>query len=161
MKEDTKYTIIQWPDILYLILESDFSEHSYLVNDEQGIEDFGSSAYFVDTDWADGIINRKKNESTHKSILKFIKRFQNEGTIKTFTQGCCYWFAVILEKRYSEANMYTQILYSPVYNHFITQIGLNFYDITGEVSAETYISWDPYQSQYPNEANKVIFDCIL
>lgn len=27
----------------------------YLVNDDKGIEDFGSSAYFVDVQWLEGI----------------------------------------------------------------------------------------------------------
>ena len=28
-----------------------FRENSYLINDEDGIEDFGCDAYFVDVDW--------------------------------------------------------------------------------------------------------------
>ena len=32
-----------------------FEENSYLVNDEQGIEDFGSSAYFVDEEWLESL----------------------------------------------------------------------------------------------------------
>jgi len=28
-----------------------FRENSYLINDEQGLEDFGSSAYFVKYSW--------------------------------------------------------------------------------------------------------------
>lgn len=45
------YTVITWPDIQELMVEEGFREHSYLVNDEQGIIDFGSSAYFVDIEW--------------------------------------------------------------------------------------------------------------
>lgn len=45
------YTVITWPDIQELMVEDGFREHSYLVNDEQGMIDFGSSAYFVDIEW--------------------------------------------------------------------------------------------------------------
>ena len=46
-----KYVVISWPDSQDLMDKEGFRENSYLVNDEQGIEDFGSSAYFVDEDW--------------------------------------------------------------------------------------------------------------
>ena len=39
--------------------------------------------------------------NTKEEILNFIKRFQNEGTIKAFTEGCCYWFAKILDDRFN------------------------------------------------------------
>lgn len=45
------YIVITWPDIQELMVEDGFREHSYLVNDEQGMIDFGSSAYFVDIEW--------------------------------------------------------------------------------------------------------------
>ena len=47
----SNYIVIGWPDIQYLFNEEGFEENSYLVNDEQGLEDFGSSAYFVNVDW--------------------------------------------------------------------------------------------------------------
>lgn len=45
------YVPICWPEIQYYMDEPGFEENSYLINDEQGLEDFGSSAYFVDEDW--------------------------------------------------------------------------------------------------------------
>jgi hypothetical protein len=45
------YIVINWPDVQELMDKEGFREHSYLVNDEKGIEDFGSSAYFVDVEW--------------------------------------------------------------------------------------------------------------
>ena len=47
----SKYVVITWPDIQYCMDEEGFDKHSYLINDEQGLEDFGSSAYFVDEEW--------------------------------------------------------------------------------------------------------------
>ena len=53
----SKYVIVCWPEIQYLFNEDGFEENSYLINDEQGLEDFGSSAYFVDEDWLNSIEN--------------------------------------------------------------------------------------------------------
>ena len=56
----SKYVVITWPDIQdYMDLDG-FEENSYLVNDEQGIEDFGSSAYFVDEEWLDSLEDEDK-----------------------------------------------------------------------------------------------------
>lgn len=45
------YIVITWPDVQELFEVEGFRENSYLINDDKGIEDFGSSAYFVDKDW--------------------------------------------------------------------------------------------------------------
>lgn len=45
------YTVITWPEIQNLMVKDGFEDNSYLVNDDKGIDDFGSSAYFVDFDW--------------------------------------------------------------------------------------------------------------
>lgn len=45
------YTIIEWPKIQDLMDLEGFEENAYLINDEKGIENFGSSAYFVNTSW--------------------------------------------------------------------------------------------------------------
>ena len=47
----TTYTVITWPEVQLLLDLEGFKEHSYLINDEQGLNDFGSSAYFVETEW--------------------------------------------------------------------------------------------------------------
>ena len=49
------YTVICWPDVQELFEVEGFRDHSYLVNDDKGIEDFGSSAYFVDVEWLNNI----------------------------------------------------------------------------------------------------------
>ena len=36
----------------------DFKNHSYLINDDQGMQDFGSSAYFVEKNW----LNKVRSE---------------------------------------------------------------------------------------------------
>lgn len=45
------YTVVTWPDSQNLMDREGFRENSYLVNDEQGLADFGSSAYFVNVEW--------------------------------------------------------------------------------------------------------------
>lgn len=45
MEKDT-YVVVQWPDIQELMDENWFEE-CILINDEQGLERYGSSAYFV------------------------------------------------------------------------------------------------------------------
>ena len=47
----TTYTVVMWPEVQLLMDIEGFNEHSYLINDEQGLNDFGSSAYFVEIEW--------------------------------------------------------------------------------------------------------------
>lgn len=45
------YIVVTWPYIQELMEIEGFKENSYLINDNKGMEDFGSSAYFVDKTW--------------------------------------------------------------------------------------------------------------
>ncbi len=84
---------------------------------------------------------------TEEEILNFIKRFQNEGTIKTFTEGCCYWFAKILSDRFTFAE--PEIFYNEKENHFATMIYFHLYDITGNLgdikNLPDWVSWYDYE----------------
>lgn len=46
-----KWTIVQWPEIQDLMDLEGFKDNAYPINDEKGMEDFGSSAYFVNENW--------------------------------------------------------------------------------------------------------------
>lgn len=46
-----KYIVVTWPDVQDLFGIAGFYDNAYLINDEKGIEDFGSSAYFVLEEW--------------------------------------------------------------------------------------------------------------
>lgn len=59
---ETKYLIVTWPDIQHIMDLDGFDKHSYLINDEQGIEDFGSSAYFVLEEWYKRATQKRKFE---------------------------------------------------------------------------------------------------
>ena len=47
----SKYVVVTFPEVQHLMDKEGFEENAYLINDEHGIEEFGSSAYFVDEDW--------------------------------------------------------------------------------------------------------------
>ena len=49
--EEDKYIIVTWPDSQELMELEGFRDNSYLVNDTKGLDDFGSSAYFVNFEW--------------------------------------------------------------------------------------------------------------
>jgi len=100
--------------------------------------------------------------SKHEEVLNFIKRFQNEGTIKTFTQGCCYWFAVILEQRFNQDEMEPNIYYNPILNHFATWIDFHLYDITGEIeyNMDEWYNWFYYSGKDELETENIYKYCI-
>jgi len=71
-------------------------------------------------------------------VLEFIEKFKQyeQGDVlhRTFTNGYCYYFAIILQERFGG-----EILYDPIEGHFVTRIlddyfGIHLYDITGEVT---------------------------
>lgn len=87
---------------------------------------------------------------------QFIRRFRCAGTIRIFTQGCCYWFAFILKERF-----HGTIMYHEVDNHFACLIGNRLYDITGPLSSLTeWQEWERYKFYEPANANRVIRDCL-
>lgn len=54
------YTVVQWPDVQELMDKSGFRENSYLVSDDKGLDDFGSSSYFVSVDWLDELESKQE-----------------------------------------------------------------------------------------------------
>lgn len=45
------HEVITWPESQAVIERIDHRSHSYLINDEEGLDMFGSSAYVVESDW--------------------------------------------------------------------------------------------------------------
>ena len=56
------YEIIQWPEIQALMEKDGFQDNAYLINDEQGINEYGSSAYFVNKEWLDKATDAPKQK---------------------------------------------------------------------------------------------------
>lgn len=102
-----------------------------------------------------------KNVITKNKVLDFISKFQNDGTIKTFTEGCCYWFAIILCERFNMSGNTTSIVFNPISGHFAANIDGNMYDVTGEIpQSDEWTSWDKWLKEEPVYGETVIRDCI-
>ena len=52
---------------------SDFQEHSYLINDEKGLDDYGSSAYFIEESWLKKVDVTLKKEKENMEKQKAMK----------------------------------------------------------------------------------------
>ena len=53
-----KYIMIMWPESQMLMELPEWEDHCCLVNDDKGLDKFGSAAYFVEEDW----YNQQKNK---------------------------------------------------------------------------------------------------
>ena len=105
-------------------------------------------------------------------VLRFINRFtnggKNYGTIDTFKNGCCYWFAHILQERFYDPYDWPgawsndgEIMYDKVVNHFGCQIEGIVYDITGDVT-DAY-DWEPWVTVAQEDDvrfTRIVRDCI-
>ena len=98
-----------------------------------------------------------------EKIINFINQFTNNSkrreVIECFTQGCCYWFADILFRRFRRWS--PSIMYSLVWGHFGCKIGDKVYDITGDVTTSyEWTDWDRYKIDDPMHANRIMQNCI-
>lgn len=47
-----EFVVVTWADDIQFFMEQEgFDDNAYLINDEQCLKDFGSSAYFVRKSW--------------------------------------------------------------------------------------------------------------
>lgn len=51
IKETTEYYVIKYPESQELQDLEGFDDNAFLIEDEKGLEIFGSSAYFVNKEW--------------------------------------------------------------------------------------------------------------
>lgn len=94
----------------------------------------------------------------NQEVLNFIKKFKFAHKCEleeVFTEGNCYYFAIILKERFKNAN----IQYDPVYGHFVAKINNRLYDITGDVT-ETYTNVTPFEDVDESQKKRIIRDCI-
>lgn len=63
------YEVVTWPEVQELMGLCGFEENSYLINDERGINDFGSSAYFVRVDWLEELNNMTEERYQYLNSL--------------------------------------------------------------------------------------------
>ena len=50
------FEVVCWPESQMLMELDGFEENSYHVNDDRGLLEFGSSAYFVNRKWLEEIV---------------------------------------------------------------------------------------------------------
>lgn len=98
-------------------------------------------------------LNRMKTISDE--ISEFLEGMRNGGTVKTFTEGYCYWMAMILKERFGG-----EIMYNAVDNHFGTMIAGKIWDITGEIDYGEWVEWWLFQMNEPGQAKRITIDCI-
>lgn len=97
-----------------------------------------------------------------EKVLNFISRFTCRGrfeqVVESFTHGCCWWFAYILNSRFQEYD--PVIMYDEVMNHFGTKINGRVYDASGDVTKE--FDWKPW-SEFPDPLVKERIEkhCIM
>lgn len=51
------FEVVCWPESQILMELDGFEENSYLVNDDRGLLEFGSSAFFVNKKWLEEKVN--------------------------------------------------------------------------------------------------------
>lgn len=55
--DNETFEVVCWPESQMLMELDGFEENSYLVNDDKGLLEFGSSAYFVNRKWLEEKVN--------------------------------------------------------------------------------------------------------
>lgn len=78
----------------------------------------------------ENIKDREIEEIINMLAFKYQNKTQ-EDAVRTFTEGFCYYFAIMLKKIFKdEAEIYTTMNAG---HHAIVKIGENFYDVNGNI----------------------------
>jgi len=92
-----------------------------------------------------------------ETVLGFIKHFK--GSWDVFLYGMCYWFAFILQERFGGTMMY-----EPIENHFVQEIGGRLYDASGDVTekytSEYLMPWSDVEQYDHLLYKRIVRDCI-
>ena len=86
-------------------------------------------------------------------VLHFIRKFH--GAEDTFLNGCCYWFAEILERRFHGRKMY-----HPIENHFACDIRGKLFDVTGEIDRNGFEDWYEFLEKDELLTERIFRDCV-
>lgn len=98
-----------------------------------------------------------------QDIIDFIDNFkkQNKQVLeKVFTEGNCYYFAIILKNRFPEIS----IVYSQINNHFMCLYDNHIYDIFGDITNNVEVRdlylWETYKNVDFIDYSNVVKYCI-
>lgn len=112
--------------------------------------------------WYNILINEGRREwmADEAEILDFIGRFR--GAEKVFLEGCCFWFAKILEERFPGG----RIVYDPVRGHFLYDFGWRLWDIRGDRTGEYgegahLLDWAEHGDADPVHHERIVRQCVL
>lgn len=90
-----------------------------------------------------------------QEVMEFIqRRFPKDSN---WTNGNCYYFALILSDRFN-GTMY----YDVIYGHFITKIGNNYYDYNGIVNLDkrVLVEWNKFEEYDKYQYRRVVEDVL-
>lgn len=122
-----KYIIIQWPESQHLFELPEFESNCHLINDDKGLDLYGSSAYFVNEDWY----------YKHKHVPEFTGIFDinnepinvGDRVFYVKTRPHSYGFSTGFEKKDEYTGTVRKTLYS------VNGIDLN--DIQNDIASAT------------------------
>lgn len=91
-------------------------------------------------------------------FIREFKRFDTGQVTRTFTNGYCYWFALILHTRFPDS----EIVYYDAGNHFACKIRNRIFDITGDITDKNlfFESWNEFKKEEPLKALRITQYCI-
>lgn len=103
-----------------------------------------------------------------ESFIREFKGTDKDVYEKTFYNGWCYWFAIMLVMRFKG-----EMWFNPQLVHFAAMIDGILYDIYGMVEAgvspitgkyqkedDCWVEWGKYQEEHPEESKGVVETCI-
>jgi len=102
---------------------------------------------------------KTKPLSIEDFILEFKKYEEQNVLARTFTNGFCYYFSVILKEKFPRGD----IFYSIEDNHFLFLLNGNLYDINGSVTdnynLNKVVKWSTWKDDIIHK-QRIIRDCI-
>ena len=98
-----------------------------------------------------------------EKVRNFLNRITHNGkyeqVIDTFSNGCCYYAAIMLYERFCAELTY--LMYDPIANHFGCRICNRVYDITGDVTDKyNWKVWDRFKKEDDLWTSRIVRDCI-
>lgn len=93
----------------------------------------------------------------NNEVLEFIKRRFNNNYCK-WTDGNCYYFAVILKDRFPDGKIY----YNTLQGHFVFHHNGIYYDWNGIFDDTQHnIAWDTFEEYDSMVKTRIIRDCLM